>query len=279
MKEKISRYNLISTIIITIMAFIMFVTTTFAWFSVKDNSNLSFTAGNCDITLYSSSYIFNEETQTGYYQFNEETALEFDKVTQDPNLYFGDLYETPTFVTHLGTIDNLAFRKEENNLWYCLKINKSTGSKFSLRLSLNDTSPYKMFSDLENTNGQVNAGDSTEANAAITRINELIEGLICVDSLIVTTISYENFFENVIIPDADESVGDKLNVLKYSSSGAQSFTGNVNNLDLSSTNYFYLYFRAYPNLDTYVDLVDYISVFMPCVLQFGLKLSLAVDYN
>ena len=113
----------------------------------------------------------------------------------------------------------------------------------------------------------------------IQKLNELIEGLICVDSLIVTTISYENFFENVDIPDADGSVSDKLNVLKYSNNTAQSFVGNVSSLDLSNTNYFYLYFRAYPNLDTYVDLVDYISTFMPCVLQFGLKLSLTVDYN
>ena len=279
MKEKLSRYNLISTIIISIMAFIMFVTTTYAWFSIKDKSNLSFTAGNSDITLYSSTYIFNEETQTGHYEFNENSALYFDEVAKDPNLYFGNLYETPTFTTHLGTIDNLAFRKEENNLWYCLKVNKATGSNFSLRLCLNDLEPYKMFSDLENTNGQVNAGDSSEASLAIAKLDEFIEGLICVDSLIVTTISYENFFESVDIPDADGSVSDKLNVLKYSNNTAQSFVGNVSSLDLSNTNYFYLYFRAYPNLDTYVDLVDYISTFMPCVLQFGLKLSLTVDYN
>lgn len=269
MKSIKGRYNLISTIIITIMVFVMLVTTSFAWFTLKDKANISFTAGSCDIMLYSS--LFEGELETGSYVWDDGLDLE------QKDTIFGKEYLSPDYVTHLGTIDNLAFRTEANNIWYCLKVNKTTGSQFSLRLSLNDDDTYKMFSNLENSPEQVKEGDSEEARKAINKVDELIEQLIFVDSVIVTTVGVENFFESVELPDPDQSADDKKSVVKFSNSDAKSFVGNVNGLDLSDTNYYYIYFRAYPNLDAYADLVDHISVFMPCVIQFGLKVSLVVD--
>ena len=64
---------------------------------------------------------------------------------------------------------------------------------------------------------------------------------------------------------------------KYSSDNAQAFEGTAEGLDLTSQDYYYIYFRAYPNLDAYADLVDYISVYMPCVMQFNLVITLVVN--
>ena len=126
------------------MVSIMFATTSFAWISIKDKSNLSFTAGSNDITLYSA--MFEGEIEDGEYVWDDE-GVDLEAVDST----FGDLYVSPDYVTHLGTIDNLAFRTEKNNLWYCLKVNKSTGDNFSLRLSLIDQTPYKIFTNLYET--------------------------------------------------------------------------------------------------------------------------------
>jgi hypothetical protein len=68
-----------------------------------------------------------------------------------------------------------------------------------------------------------------------------------------------------------------INVKKYSDEGAISFEGNVDDLELTDSKYYYLYFRAYPNIEAYADLVDEISNYMPCVIQFNLMISLVVD--
>lgn len=267
MKGIKSCYNLISTIIITAILLTMLATTSFAWFKIKDSSNISFTAGSSNVELYSAT--FQGDTESGEYVWVKEGKLETEDI-------FGSEY-TLGYVTQLGTIDNLAFRTELNNVWYCLKVNKATATKFSLRLCLADESSFKMFTDLDNTYSEVVAGGGQSANVAINKVNELLEKLIYTDSLIVTSVKTENFFDEVTIPNPDESFENDspLNVCKYSNNGAMSFIGNT----ILDSDYFYIYFRTYPNLDAYTDLVDYISEFMPCVLQFNLKISLIIDNN
>jgi hypothetical protein len=175
-------------------------------------------------------------------------------------------------VTQLGTIDNLSFRKEINNLWYCLKVKKDTGLRFSsLRLCFADENPYKLFYDLDNTHAQL-TDDVVDA-----KLNESLKTLISIDSLIVSVVAPENFFLTETIPGANENCADAKEVSKYSSDNAQAFEGTAEGLDLASQDYYYIYFRAYPNLDAYADLVDYISVYMPCVMQFNLVITLVVN--
>lgn len=268
MKKTGTRNNLILSIIITAMVFVMLVTSSFAWFYIKDRSKISFTVGSNDITLYTASYQGEEED--GRYEWSEAIVLE----QQDAS--FGSEYEA-TYLTQFGTLDNLSFRNKENNFWFCLKINKMIGNNFSLKLSFSDEEPYKIFSDVEDTHSQV---DDAQVNA---RIDELLSGssngetLMRADSFICTTVGWGNFFSQEEIPNANDTCADKIEVLKYSNAQAKQFEGKTDGVDLSDSDYFYLYFRAYPNLDMYADLVDDISGIMPCVIQFGLIISLRVD--
>lgn len=269
MKGKIERItgrcNLIFTIVATIMSLAMLITSSVAWFAIKDKSKMTFTAGSVEVMLYTANYI-EVSQDTWEYVWDEGLNLEAE------DTFFGKEYTSPDYVTHLGTIDNLSFRNEINNLWFCLKVEKISGLKFSsLRLCFVDETPYKLFYDLENTHSQV-SDDAVDA-----KVNQLLHTLICIDSLIVTAISPENFFANIDIPGANENCDDVINIDKYSSNNYQSFEGSAEDLDLSTQDYYYLYFRAYPNLSAYADLVEEISLYMPCVMQYDLMITLVVD--
>jgi hypothetical protein len=263
----INRFNLIYTIITSIMVFVLLITTSFAWFAIRDKSKMTFTAGKGEVVLYSANYI--EVSQDKWeYVWDEGVNLETE------NVFFGKEYTSPDYVTHLGTIDNLSFRNEINNLWYCVKVEKTSGLEFSsLRLCFVDDTPYKLFYDLENTHSQL------VDNAVDAKVNELLDKLICIDSLIVTYVAPENFFSNVDIPEANEDCSDVIHVTKYTSNNPQSFEGTAQDLDLSTQDYYYVYFRAYPNLGAYADLVETISLYMPCVMQYDLMITLVVDNN
>jgi hypothetical protein len=263
-KNKKANVNLIFSIVATMMVFVTFVASSFAWFAIKDKAKTTFTAGVSNIVLYSATY--QGESGSGMYVWDEGINLEEQEAS------FGREYLSPDYVTQLGMIDNLSFRSEMNNLWYCLRIDKTSGNNFSsLRLCFVDETPYKLFSDLEDTHGQVN---DEVVNA---KMDKLLDNLICMDSLIVSTVGIENFFSAESIPGVNENCSDMINVKKYSDEGAISFEGNVDDLELTDSKYYYLYFRAYPNLEAYADLVDEISNYMPCVIQFNLMISLVVD--
>ena len=269
MKEKIKRIadccNLIFTIIATIMSLAMLITSSVAWFTIKDKSKFTFKAGTEEVILYSANYV-NVAEDNWEYVWDNGINLE------ENNVVFGKEYTSPDYVTQLGTIDNLSFRKEINNLWYCLKVKKDSGLRFSsLRLCFADENPYKIFYDLDNTHTQLR-DDAVDA-----KLNELLESLISIDSLIVSVVAPENFFLNEAIPGANENCADAKKVSKYSSNNALAFEGTAEGLDLTSQDYYYIYFRAYPNLDAYADLVDYISTYMPCVMQFNLVITLVVN--
>lgn len=261
---KKANYNLIFLIVTAVMTFVTFITSSFAWFAIRDKVKTSFTAGGGNIVLYSATY--QGESGSGAYVWDEGINLE------EQEAFFGCEYVSPDYVTHLGTIDNLSFRNEMNNLWYCLRVDKTSGNNFSnLRLCFVDDTPYKLFSDLEDTHAQIN--DETANN----KLNELLNNLICMDSLIISTVEKENFFSAETIPDANENCSDMIYVNKYSDEDAVSLEGTIDKLDLADSKYYYLYFRAYPNLEAYAELVEKISDYMPCVIQFDLMITLVVD--
>ena len=261
--------NLITILITTILAFIMLVTTSFAWFSMSDKVQLKFTSASGEVVLYVAMY--EGESGNGQYVWDEGTVLQ-----EQSEQSFGSQFVSPNYPTQLGTVDNLAFRKEQNNLWFCLKIKKTTGVNFSsLRLSYDDAVPYRLFSDLNSENGPTEIVDTTVTN----KIDSALNTLINIDSLIISSVPKEDFFveEQDRIPDINEDCADSFSVVKYSDLDAESFSGTIKELDLENKDYYYVYFRTYCALDSYVSITEEISAYFPCVMEFDLRLTLVID--
>jgi hypothetical protein len=191
---------------------------------------------------------------------------------------FGSQYVSPDYLTHLGTVDNLAFRSEQNNLWFCLKIKKTLGVNFSsLRLCYNDTMPYRIFSNLDAEEGPTEIIDSAVTN----KIDGALDTLINIDSLIISGVPKENFFteEQEKIPGVNEDKADAIPVVKHSDVDAESFSGTIKEIDLEETEYYYVYFRMYCVLDACATITEEISAYFPCVLEFNLRIMLFIDGN
>lgn len=268
LSKKPNLSNLIFTIITALMVFIMLITSSYAWFALRDKVDLSFTANSGDVMLYTA--IYQGESGEGSYVWDDGINLE------QTDVIFGSEYTSPNYATHLGTVDNLSFRSESNNLWYCLKIKKASGVNFSsLRLSYDDTTPYKLFA--LDANGE-NPTQVTDDAVALGAINGSLDTLINIDSLIISTATPETFFlaEESNIPDVNENDTDAKSVVKYSQAGAESFSGTIT-LDIESNEYYYLYFRAYAVLESFAEVAEEISAYMPCIIQFNLSITLIVD--
>ena len=270
LKEKHIKYNnLITTLLKTMLAFIMLVTTSFAWFATTDKVNLTFTSTSGEVVLYAAMY--QGESGSGQYVWDNGTIMK-----EQTEHTFGSQYVSPNYPTQLGTVDNLAFRSEQNNLWFCLKIKKTAGVNFSsLRLSYDDTVPYKFFSDLDAEEGPTQITETTVTN----KIDGALNTLINIDSLIISSVPKENFFleEQERIPGINEDKADALPVVKYSDAGARSFSGTIRGMDLEQKDYYYVYFRAYCVLNSYATVTEEISSYLPCVMEFDLRITLVVD--
>lgn len=270
LKEEQKRiYNLITTLITLVLVLVMLTTTSYAWLYVADKAKFGFTSASGDVVLYTAIY----QGESGKGQYVWDNGIKLKEQTEET---FGNQYVSPEYQTHLGTVDNLSFRNEANNLWVCVKIKKTAGVNFSsLRFSFDNNEPYKFFHDLDSELGPVQGNDPLVTD----KIDSVIDSLLRMDSLIISGVEKENFFtqEATNIPNISEDCMDAIPVVKYLEPSAKSFNGTIKGTELESQEYYYVYFRMYCVLDSYANIAEEISAYMPCVIQFNFKMTIIVD--
>ena len=193
------------------------VAVSFAWFRFGYTSgNIGLTGGGdaqSQVTLRIASWTETTDESTdaasesGSYQWEEEVPMS--AKNEDTAAGFGTEYSAETPKLHFGSIENLAMRDESNILWFCLKIDRRTGTGFNgLRLAFDATAtaeneypaadayPFVLFGTAVAEDGstglaEVSPDNTNEDNAdgqnAYHAIWNQLENLLKYDNMLIST--------------------------------------------------------------------------------------------
>lgn len=195
------------------------VAVSFAWFRFGYTSgNIGLTGGGdaqSQVTLRIASWTETTDESTdsasesGSYQWEEEVPMS--ATNEDTAAGFGTAYSAETPKLHFGSIENLAMRDESNILWFCLKIDRRTGTGFNgLRLAFDATAtaeneypavdayPFVLFGyTAEQTAGDASErteispdnadGDNADGQNAYHAIWNQLENLLKYDNMLIST--------------------------------------------------------------------------------------------
>ncbi len=234
-----------------------------SFFRLSPNGQLSASDGNL-ISVTESEY----DGESGEYNWIECSLT-------DGEGYSGKY--TGSF--NFGKIDNVAVLGEGNVVYLQLKIPLRVGRRVTLSLSyFTDTGPRYSFYRGERVDfDTVNYTLMTEGDPGYA---ELYGSLTNIENGFTDSqtthpprpfISYTAATSDTPDTAPGEFTGEIFPVTESSGTVELSYGGEGNE------GYYYVYMKLTPNLDAYVESVNYIFDYMPCILDFNLELSYSVS--
>ncbi len=282
------------------------VTVSYAWFRFGATSGKTHigTGGDAAVTLQMAVWTPDSSgnaaaEEKGSYVWGEEIFLEEDSASTP---LFGAEYAGETPPLQFGNIDNLSYLHKSNVVWFCLKVKAAEGRSYGdLKISFGET-PYVFFPNVD----MDSASAEMDMEAVKKGIDPYLEELLqygCAASYAAPvafdapvnpqkedgtaesyypitpigaaesyklSISDYNFVKKEKSPSGDDSASDSS-----SEESDKNFSGIASVPE--NGEYYYLYFRCAPNLERYAYLSEAISEYMPCVLQFSLRVKASID--
>lgn len=268
------------------------VAVSFAWFRFGYTSgNIGLTGGGdaqSQVTLRIASWTETTDaaSESGSYQWEEEVPMS--ATNEDTAAGFGTEYSAETPKLHFGSIENLAMRDESNILWFCLKIDRRTGTGFNgLRLAFDATAtaedvypaadayPFVLFGTAVAEDGSTGlaevspdnaGGDNADGQNAYHAIWNRLENLLKYDNMLISTTGPGETGDTFAVapsaypedaaPGPNDDSEDESGVMSVRT--ARDADGNDRNEGFSwnetqagetgDGEFWYVYFRAYPNI-------------------------------
>lgn len=288
-EKKKSAYSVRFFSVIAALFFLLSATTlSYAWFrfGFTSGSMDMKTDGDASVKLFTANWAVATDTVPASYQWDKGVLLKASSSSASVSgeEFFGKEFSEKTDPLHFGTIDNLSERDKENIVWFCLEVKTAEGRNFEGLKLVFQSDPFSLYEHIEaNDSSAMSEVVSQELKNSIDNTVESgnrnrLESLLCFDNVIISGTAPDKlgneFFTQI---DVNTTQSDAEFVRKQENGAAiNGYKGRAAESEISGERY-YIYFRAYPNLDAYAEIAEYISEYMPCVLQFNLQVEISVN--
>lgn len=267
-------------------------TPSYAWIyfhKITPGSDFTVTDGYATEVKYG--YYLEQESSGSYtYVWNKwldcvpTAENEYDIVDQDGNpvAYTGEF--------RFGKIDNVATTDPDNYVYLQFKFNINSGSTATLNLSYladptNGNSRYMFYKGIRTDDGFAYEKMPRSGYASLYTQLEQIEatrGAFMIHSYAFSSNPYAA--ESTSVGPGELTFKEyNQNALTYidleTTAGENNIVINLANENITADQdgNVYLYVKIAPNLSAYVESVNYIINYMPCIIDFGVKASLIIQ--